>query len=144
MNGQYKPRGVTVDERAQIVELSPQQVERGASQFLDAGILGIEALLFIIGVIYIVRWAFRKIDEAQTKQDALHTFYAEKLELKEGAHAAEIKRMHEEYANRMETTCEKFTESVDRIGKAVTDLQNEIRIIANQRGWDGTERRHLQ
>lgn len=125
------------------MELAPQ-IERSTNELMNYGALGALAVLFIIGAVFIVRWAFKKIDEAQTRQDALHTFYGEKLEAKEKNHSLEIQKMHEEYTDRMEAIGREFKEALENNTKAMNDMRTELRILAEQRGWDGrTERRQV-
>lgn len=114
-----------MDERAQIVEITPY-LERSTNELFNYGVLGILAVLFILGVVFIVRWAFRKIDEAQTKQDALHTFYAEKLDAKERAHTVEMQRIQDEFRERMEEITKDFKQVVLANTQAWNDVKAEL------------------
>lgn len=128
-----------MDQRAQIVELTPY-AERGANELFNYGAVGVCALLFIVGAVLIIRWAFRKIEESQTRLDALHTFYGEKLDLKERAHTAEIQRTHEEYMRRMESISETVKEALESNTKAMNDMRTEFRIRSesqNQHSGNG-------
>lgn len=127
-----------MEPRAEIVDLT----QRGTNELMNYGVLGIFAILFIIGAVYIFKWAFRKIDEAQTRQDALHAFYGEKIELKEKAHSLEIQRMHNEYTSHMEEISKTVRAALDSNTQAMNDMRTELRVLAEQRGWDGKERRH--